>query len=387
MGFARLLHLVFSLLVFAGITNGLICPFDSIYQLGDSFSDTGNLIRLPPDGPTFTAAHFPYGETFPGTPTGRCSDGRLIIDFIATALNLPLLNPYLQQNVSFRHGVNFAVAGATALDRSFLAARGVQVSDIHSHLSAQLNWFRTYLGSICSTPKECSNKLKNALFILGNIGNNDVNYAFPNRTIEEIRAYVPFITEAVANATREIIRLGGSRVIVPGIFPIGCVARNLNFLNFFPDGDKDDLGCLSSLNNLSIYFNSLFQRALASLSIEFPQAVIIYADYYNAWRFLFRNGPALGSNSTSLLKCCCGIGGPYNYDPDRECGSRGVPVCPNPTQYIQWDGTHFTQAAYRRVAEYVIPGIIKALKCSYSNIQPFLREGEGRQALRLNERE
>nr|P86830.1 RecName: Full=Acetylajmalan esterase [Rauvolfia verticillata] len=46
----------------------------------------------------------------------------------------------------------------------------------------------------------------NALFILGNIGNNDVNYAFPDRAIEEIRFYVPFITEAVANATREIIR-------------------------------------------------------------------------------------------------------------------------------------------------------------------------------------
>nr|WKU61928.1 17-O-acetylnorajmaline acetyl esterase [Rauvolfia serpentina] len=379
MGFAPLL--VFSLFVFAGTTKGFICSFDSIYQLGDSFSDTGNLIRQPPDGPTFCSAHFPYGETFPGMPTGRCSDGRLIIDFIATALNLPLLNPYLQQNVSFRHGVNFAVGGATALDLSFLAARGVQVYDVHSPLSTQLKWFRTYLGSICSSPKECSNKLKNALFILGNIGNNDVNYAFPNRSIEEIRAYLPFITEAVANATREIIRLGGTRVIVPGMFPLGCLARNLYF---FPDGDKDDLGCLSSLNDLSIYFNSLIQQALASLRIEFPQAVIIYADYYNAWGFLFRNGPALGFNSTTMLKCCCGIGGPYNYDPDRECASQGVPVCSNPTEYIQWDGTHFTQAAYRRVAEYIIPDIIKELKCSYSSIQHLT---EGREALHINERE
>nr|WKU61931.1 acetylnorajmalan esterase like-3 [Rauvolfia serpentina] len=373
MGFPRFFHLVFSLFVFAGTTKALICPFDSIYQFGDSMSDIGNYIRTQPDGPNIPAAHFPYGETFPGMPTGRYSDGRLIADFVAMALDLRL-HPYLQQNVSFSNGVNFAAAGATALDPSFLKAMGIQVPAIdHFPLTSQMKWFRTYLGSMCSRPTECSNKLKDALFILGNIGNNDVNYAVRNKTIQEIRAYVPLVAEAVANTAREIIQLGGTRIIIPGTFPLGCLARNLNL---FPDGDKDELGCLSSLNNLSIYYNSLFQRALASLRMEFPQAVIIYVDYYNAWRFLIRNGPALGFNSASLLISCCGIGGPYNYDPSRHCGNPGVPVCSNPTEYIQWDGTHFTEAAHRRVTQYLIPSIIKALKCSNTSIQPFLGEQE-----------
>lgn len=69
------------ILVVAKATKGnFICPLDSLYQFGDSLADTGNLIRVPFIGPTLPAARFPYGQTF-GRPTGRWSDGLLIIDF------------------------------------------------------------------------------------------------------------------------------------------------------------------------------------------------------------------------------------------------------------------------------------------------------------------
>lgn len=52
------------------------CQFPAIYTFGDSNSDTGSVSsafsRVPP----------PYGETFFGKPSGRCSDGRLLVDFI-----------------------------------------------------------------------------------------------------------------------------------------------------------------------------------------------------------------------------------------------------------------------------------------------------------------
>ncbi|KAE9454272.1 hypothetical protein C3L33_13821, partial [Rhododendron williamsianum] len=60
-----------------------ICPFEYAYQLGDSISDTGNLIRIGPVG-AFAAARLPYGETFFHRPTGRWSDGLLIIDFFGS---------------------------------------------------------------------------------------------------------------------------------------------------------------------------------------------------------------------------------------------------------------------------------------------------------------
>ncbi|KAK6161507.1 hypothetical protein DH2020_004888 [Rehmannia glutinosa] len=50
----------------------IICPFQSLYQLGDSTLDTGNLVRVLPVGPTLPAARPPYGNTFPDA-SGRWS--------------------------------------------------------------------------------------------------------------------------------------------------------------------------------------------------------------------------------------------------------------------------------------------------------------------------
>lgn len=73
-------------------------------------------------------------------------------EYTATALGLPLLNPSSEQNASFSNGVNYAVAGATALDSSFFASNGIIVPPIVGSLFTQLSSFFTYLNSICSTP-------------------------------------------------------------------------------------------------------------------------------------------------------------------------------------------------------------------------------------------
>jgi hypothetical protein len=59
--------------------------YDSIFSFGDSVSDTGNgIIILGESSAPNPAAHPPYGQTFFGHPTGRSTNGRLIIDFIGT---------------------------------------------------------------------------------------------------------------------------------------------------------------------------------------------------------------------------------------------------------------------------------------------------------------
>lgn len=56
--------------------------YSHFFAFGDSLIDTGNFIRYSTaPGPV---AHSPYGETFFHRPTGRWSDGRLIVDFIGT---------------------------------------------------------------------------------------------------------------------------------------------------------------------------------------------------------------------------------------------------------------------------------------------------------------
>jgi phospholipase/lecithinase/hemolysin len=84
------------------------CTFPAIYNFGDSNSDTGGISAA------FEPIRDPYGQGFFHRPTGRDSDGRLTIDFIAERLGLPYLSAYLNSlGSNFRHGANFATGGST----------------------------------------------------------------------------------------------------------------------------------------------------------------------------------------------------------------------------------------------------------------------------------
>ncbi|GFZ06135.1 GDSL-like Lipase/Acylhydrolase superfamily protein [Actinidia rufa] len=59
--------------------------YTSIISFGDSLADTGNLLRLLENSSSDQPPPFslpPYGKTYFHRPTGRFSDGRLVIDFI-----------------------------------------------------------------------------------------------------------------------------------------------------------------------------------------------------------------------------------------------------------------------------------------------------------------
>lgn len=67
-------------------------------------------------------------------------------------MGLPYVPPYFgPKNGNFDKGVNFAVAGATALESSFLMKRG-----IHPHtnvsLGVQLKSFKKSLPDLCGSP-------------------------------------------------------------------------------------------------------------------------------------------------------------------------------------------------------------------------------------------
>jgi hypothetical protein len=55
--------------------------YTSMFSFGDSLTDTGNLLASS-QLPFTTVGRFPYGMTYFHRPTGRCSDGRLVVDFL-----------------------------------------------------------------------------------------------------------------------------------------------------------------------------------------------------------------------------------------------------------------------------------------------------------------
>lgn len=79
----------------------------------------------------------------------------MLFAFLAESLGLPLIPPFLARNTTVNitgwgQGVNYAVAGATALDPSFHIARGVYVKT-NASLDVQLGWFKETLSSISPT--------------------------------------------------------------------------------------------------------------------------------------------------------------------------------------------------------------------------------------------
>ncbi|KAF9589548.1 hypothetical protein IFM89_025581 [Coptis chinensis] len=329
--------------------------YKTIFSFGDSLADTGNFVYYQDDKHRYDK--LPYGETYFGRPTGRCSDGRLVIDFIAQGLGLSFMPPYLgHKNQDFGQGVNFAVAGATALDGAFFEVKNVRISSNYS-LGIQLEWFKQLLPSLCSSASSCQDLLRNSLFLVGEIGGNDYNYPFfQKKSVQEIRTFVPKVIKAISSAITILINEGAVTLLVPGNFPIGCSA---SYLTIFKSQNKNDYdpstGCLNWLNEFSQFHNHLLQNKLNRLREKYPHATIIYADYYTVAMKMFLFPNQLGF-SGGALKACCGGGGPYNYNLTAKCGYDGSSACDNPSTYVNWDGVHLTETAYKWIATGILDG-------------------------------
>ncbi|KAF8400021.1 hypothetical protein HHK36_015895 [Tetracentron sinense] len=308
------------------------CPFDSIYSFGGG--DSSN------------------------------SDGLLVLDHLASAFHVPSPNPYLKKDAKFDYGVKFDADGATALNTSFFEKKGIQLPSTNSSLEAQLDSFTTYLDSICSSHEstylnlDCAKKkLHRALFLVGEIANNDYSYAlFQGKTIEEVASYVPQVVQSIKDTIRRLILEGAYNLVVPGTLPIGCLPAYLTKFHSDDPMHFDSKNCLRGLNTFARLHNDHLWQALTELRLEYPQVHIVYADYYRAFMTLLHNPIVLGFERHSLMKTCCGSGGLYNFDPMKNCGDQGVPVCSELAKYIHWDGFHLTQEAYKHMAEGLISG-------------------------------
>uniref|UniRef100_A0A0E0GHP5 Esterase n=1 Tax=Oryza nivara TaxID=4536 RepID=A0A0E0GHP5_ORYNI len=332
----------------AGGDDGFSC-FTRMFSFGDSITDTGNSATISPNA---SFNRLPYGETFFGRPTGRYSDGRLIVDFLAERLELPFLTPFLRGRETaaaedFRHGANFAVGGATALRREFFEEMGLDLTNIPPYsLDVQVEWFKSVLHSLASADKERKKIMSKSMFIMGEIGGNDYNQPFfQNRSfINEIKPLVPKVISKIENAIKVLIDLGAKTIIVPGNFPIGCVPGYLGmFRNKLSPKDYDVFGCIKWLNDFSEYHNHALKRMMHRIPHD-PTITILYGDYYNTALEITRH-PAIHGFKREIVFVAC-----------YKDGNSSMNLCPDPSTHISWDGLHLTEAAYKFVAHHMLHG-------------------------------
>ncbi|XP_051125535.1 sinapine esterase-like isoform X2 [Andrographis paniculata] len=342
----------------AAPADSLFGCYDSIVSFGDSLSDTGNgLLPELHQGPCL-ACNPPNGRTYFHRPTGRFSDGRIVIDFIAQSLGLPLLQPYFpeayedaaQRRRTFSAGVNFAVAGASVLSYEFYdKIFGYQNPYTTVSLGTQMEWFRTFLAGFPDGRKY----LERSLIILGPIGGNDYNHLFmQERSLNELRSLVPIVVSKIGSTIQELIELGVITILVPGNLPFGCLP---SYLTQYENDYDPQIGCLSWLNQFSRYHNDLLQKELQRIRKLHPHVNIMYGDYYNDAMRMYLSPNQFGFGN-QILRSCCGIGGRYNYNESARCGTPEATCCDVPSEYINWDGIHFTEAANSLMTQGLLQG-------------------------------
>ncbi|CAM0951535.1 unnamed protein product [Alopecurus aequalis] len=351
--------LVFSLL-FLSCLHGVTSDsgyFTSMFTLGDSYIDAGNfIIMAAPLVPPVPVWHDkpPYGMTFFGHPTGRLSDGRVTIDFIAEQFGLPLLRASLLNISDVSKGVNFAVGGATAIDVDFYERNKlVQFKLLNNSLNVQLGWLEELKPSICNTTKGCGDCFSKALFFVGEFGVNDYNLLWnAGKAEDEVRSYVPKVVKNIITAVERLIKEGVIYVAVPGNPPNGCSPTMLTFRSSLNQTKKyDDIGCLSDINRVARHHNSMLRASIGALRGKYPHARIIFADFYKPIISILQNPNRFGFSGANTFQACCGGGGKYNWNATAVCGMPGVMACKDPSKFVNWDGVHYTEATYRYIAK------------------------------------
>ncbi|KAM7273900.1 hypothetical protein ACFE04_028564 [Oxalis oulophora] len=330
-------------------------PFNKIYAFGDSFTDTGNTKSGTGPSGFGHVLQLPYGITYFHRSTNRYSDGRLVIDFVAQALSLPFLTPYVHINGNNDdNGVNFAVAGSTAINHAFFVKNNLTLNVTPQSLDTQLLWFNKYLEkqgcNETGTEDKCSELFKDALFWVGEIGDNDYAYTLgsnvSSETIKKLATY------SVGRFLQVLLKKGAKHIAVQGLPASGCLTL---FMTLAGTEDRDEIGCVKSVDNQSYQHNAVLQAKIEDLRKQNPQAVITYLDYWNAYKTVIKNPKGYGFKEPFTV--CCGNGdAPYNFSVFEVCGTPNAKACANPSQYINWDGVHLTEAMYKVMAKMFLNG-------------------------------
>ncbi|KAL4294338.1 hypothetical protein HN51_045163 [Arachis hypogaea] len=351
--FQVLLFLIFCL----GVVNSAKFRYPSVFNFGDSNSDTGGQATL-------------MGMQFPPAPkgnfkvSGRWSNGGLILDFLMKKMRLPTLNPYLYSLglPNFSKGCNFAAAGSTILKPTDI---NVTPLNLETQVS-QFLLFKARALQLVSKDKKLKKYLPNedafkkGLYMI-DIGQNDLSLAFKsNKTLDQVLASIPNIIGLFETAITKLYENGARSFWIHNTGPLGCLA--VNVAKFESDPSKlDEHGCVISYNEAATTFNLQLRNLCDKFQHQYPNATVTHVDIFAIKLNLITNYSKLGFKEP--IKSCCGNGGKLNVEVS--CGlakmlnngsiMMGLP-CSNMDDYVSWDGIHYTDAANKYVASQILSG-------------------------------
>ncbi|GMY21422.1 GDSL esterase/lipase At1g54790 isoform X4 [Fagus crenata] len=356
------------------LANSIDFNYPAVFNFGDSNSDTGELTA----GLGFSLAP-PNGENYFKPPTGRFCDGRLILDFLMDEMDLPFLNAYLDSigAPNFRKGCNFAAAGSTIRPATPTSVSpfsfGVQVSQFLRFKARVLELLAK--GKKLSKYLPAKNYFEEGLYMF-DIGQNDLAGAFYSKSLDQILASIPSILVEFETGIQKLYDQGARNFWIHNTGPLGCLPQNVAKFGTDPS-QLDELGCVSPHNQAAKLFNLQLHALCKKLQGQYSDANVTYVDIFTIKYNLIANYSRYGFEQP--IMACCGYGGPpLNYDSRVSCGQtkifNGTSVtaegCSDSTEYVSWDGIHYTEAANQYVSSQILTG--KYSDPPFSDEMPFL---------------
>ncbi|XP_010917471.2 GDSL esterase/lipase 5 [Elaeis guineensis] len=313
----------------------------AFFIFGDSIVDPGNnnYIETTPEK---KANYHPYGHNgFFDKPTGRFTDGRVIVDFIAEYAKLPIIPPFLQPSASFINGANFGSAGAGILPET---NQGL-VIDLQTQLK-QFDEVRSNLTEELGVEK-ARELISQAVYFIS-IGSNDymIGYIL-NPTMRE--AYLPeeFVSMVIGNLSQSIQALydkGARKFCFLSLCPLGCLPA-LRAAN-----PKADGGCFEDISALASAHNNALAAVLTSLAHIFKGFKYANTDFYSWLKERIHNPSKYGFKDG--VNACCGAG-PYRgvFSCGKTKEGSDYQVCDSPEDYVWWDSFHASERIHEQVAK------------------------------------
>ncbi|KAK6236623.1 GDSL lipase/esterase - like 10 [Theobroma cacao] len=314
----------------------------ALFIFGDSTVDPGNnnYINTIPEN----RAHYkPYGQNgFFAEPTGRFSDGRVIVDYVAEYAKLPLIPPFLQPSADFTSGANFASGGGGVLPET---NQGLVID-----LPTQLKNFEEVQKSLVEKLGEAQTKelISEAVYFIS-IGSNDYMGGYlGNPKMQEFyppEAYVGMVIGNLTQTLQVLYEKGARKFGFLSLSPLGCLPA-LRASNF-----KDNEGkCLEAASALARAHNDALNAVLTNLEHILPGLKYCNSNFYE-WLDDRMNNPSKYGFKDGV-NACCGTG---PYGGVFTCGGtknvKDYQLCDNADDHVWWDSFHPTERIHEQFAK------------------------------------
>ncbi|MCO5556602.1 hypothetical protein L7F22_010153 [Adiantum nelumboides] len=320
-------------------------PFPAFFIFGDSLVDVGNNNYIVS---VAKANNLPFGIDFPKGPTGRFTNGKVVLDVIAELISLPYPPPYLDPKVrgkAILQGVSYASAAAGILRSSGFNFIG------RVDFDTQIDWFENSVKQLNDQLGEAAAKdlLAKSLFATV-FGSNDyvnnylLSYAPINKVYTTDKLKFVLLNKTAEQITR-IYNLGARLIAVSNIGPIGCIPSQL-VRQRSVNGE-----CSEYVNGLASDFNEGLKGVLKQLNQDLPGIKVVYADVYTNVLEYVQNPAKYGFKSGSMA--CCGRG---RFKGQLLC-LPFLKACDNRKDYVFFDAFHPCEAANELLGRALYEGL------------------------------